>query len=209
MLFPKTKILIIEDHPHYLSGLKNYISKNTQKTEIDCAITGSIAIEKACKFNFDVILVDLQLPDISGIEVIQKLKYKNIKTKFIVNSYYCGIFQLSKLLDIGVDGILQKGDDEEEIISAIDQCKKNEKFYSKAIQNNIGKLHDEFRKCKFTDREIDIIKLIKKGITTTQISDSLFISESTINSHKKNIFNKLKVKNSMELIEFCNKYNMF
>jgi DNA-binding NarL/FixJ family response regulator len=209
MLFPKTKILIIEDHPHYLSGLKNYISRNTKKTDIDCAITGTIAIEKACQNNFDVILVDLQLPDISGIEVIQNLKSKNVTSKFIVNSYNCGIIQLSKLLDIGVDGILQKGDDEREIISAIEQCKNNAKFYSTTIQNDIGKYHNEFKQCRFTDREIEIIKLIKKGTTTTQISNILFISESTINTHKRNIFDKLKVKNSMELIEFCNKNNMF
>lgn len=204
MLFHKTKILIIEDHPHYLNGIKNHIARNIKDTEIDYAINGTMAIEKACKNNFDVILVDLELPDINGIDVIKTLKSLNVIAKIIVNSFCCSIYQTIHLMELGIDGILQKGDDENDIITAIHETKSNNKFFSKAIQSDILKYNENKKQCTFTSREIGIIHLLKEGLTTTQIADILCIAESTVNHHKKSIFTKIGVKNSIELINYCN-----
>lgn len=205
MLFSKTKILIIEDHPLYLNGLKNHISRNIKNSEIDCAVNGQMAIEKASKNKFDVIFVDLQLPDINGEEVICTLKSKKVSSKFIVNSFDCSPSQTIKLMDIGVDGILQKCDDENDILKAIEETTNNRKFYSKAIQDDLLKYHQKKKNSTFSDREMEIIQQLNQGITTAQIADRLCIAESTVNHHKKSIFNKIGVKNSIELLNYCNR----
>lgn len=209
MLFSKTKILIIEDHPHYYSGIKNHITTYFKNSEIDHEIDGENAIIKAIRKTFDVIVVDLNLPDMSGIEVIKTLKSQKVSSKFIVNSYCCSSIEIVNLLDIGVDGILQKDDDVNDIILAIEECNKNEKYFSRTILSKIGKYHENINKREFTSREITIIKLLKEGITTAQIADKLCIAESTVNHHKKSIFNKTGAKNSIELINYCNKNELF
>lgn len=205
MLFSKTKILIIEDHPIYLNGLKNHIARNMKNSDIDCAMNGQTAIEKASKNKFDVIFVDLQLPDINGEEVICTLKSKKVSSKFIVNSFDCSPSLTIKLMDIGVDGILQKCDDENDILKAIEETTHNRKFYSKAIQDDLLKYHQKKKNSTFTDREMEIIQQLNQGITTAQIADRLCIAESTVNHHKKSIFNKIGVKNSIELLNYCNR----
>ncbi len=205
MQFSKTKILIIEDHPVYLDGLKNLILRNLKNSEVECAMNGHTAIEKACKNNFDVIFVDLQLPDINGVDVIRTLKSNNIPSKIIVNSFDCSPSQTINLMDIGVDGILQKCDDEKDIITAIGETKQNRKYYSKAVQDDLVNYHQKKKNSTFTDREMEIIRHLNLGITTAQIADRLCIAESTVNHHKKSIFNKIGVKNSIELLNYCNR----
>lgn len=107
----KTNFLIIEDHPIYLKGLNDFISKSYENTEIEMALNGNLALEKINKKFFDIIFLDLGLPDISGIEILKTLRKLKIKSKVIVNSYKCSQHQTMELLEIGVDGILLKDDE--------------------------------------------------------------------------------------------------
>lgn len=203
----RIKIIIVEDHPHYLNGISQFIASNLKNHEvtIDSAKDGSSAIKLLATKNFDIAIIDLGLPDMTGIELIEHIRRRLFKTKLIVNSYEYNLIQLNELCKHDVESILMKGDDEHLVIESIQKVLSNQKFYSSSVNEQIEKLNENM---VITKTEKHVLELLCKGYKTEQIATEKNISLNTVNTHKKHIFNKLKVHNAAELAAIATKLGL-
>lgn len=202
----KIKILLVDDHTLMMYGLRNLIEHNKKFQIVGEAVNGYEAIELFNKLHPDVVMMDISMPELDGIEATKKIKKKK-NAKVIIMSSFDDEKSLIQADMAGADGYLFKNCDRGELYEAITNVVSGQKYYSSAIPQSliekiIGKKY--LAKVKpekeLTKREIEIIKAIAEGLSNKEISKKLFISDRTVNTHRTNIIMKLDVKNSVELV---------
>lgn len=193
----KIKIFIVDDHPLVIDGLKNMLSSSEWIDVIGSAMNGHDALTMLTVCNPEIVFLDINLPDISGMDVCQKITelYPGIKcialSTFNENSY------VSRMIDNGAKGYLLKNSSKEEILEAIETVQKGE------IHLNVNyQTKEEPEPSIFvTRREKEVLELIAEGKTNQEIADQLFISVTTVNTHRKNLLFKFNVNNTAALIK--------
>jgi DNA-binding NarL/FixJ family response regulator len=209
MLNNPTKIFIVDDHQMIIEGLKSLL-QNEENIEL---VGSATSAEKCLQFfkarTADVILMDINLPDISGIELCFTMtkKYPNIKI-IALSTLNQGTY-VRKMIENGANGYLLKNAGKHEILKAINTVMNGNNYltpeaemafrYENDLQNKLPKL---------TKREKEVLILVVEGMTNHQISDKLFISIDTVDSHRKNLHSKLNVKNTAMLIKFATENNI-
>jgi DNA-binding NarL/FixJ family response regulator len=188
------KIILVDDHTLFTEGLVAALSKDK---EIEVIATFSDAREalKALKLKLpDLLITDISMPNMNGVEFIQKLNERYPKLKILVSSMYQQMVSSKN-----IHGYLQKDTTTFEFLNAIKKIVLEDKHYFKEIvhKNNIS----EFNKSILTKREKEVVSLISKEFTVHQIAEELFISKLTVESHKKNIFLKLQVNTNAGLVK--------
>lgn len=208
-----TQIAIADDHKLVLQGI-NSIFNGLKKVEVTCTATNAEEIFAYLRENstkVDIVIMDIEMHgEMDGIEAAEKLRthYPEIKT-LILSSYSEEGF-IHRVLQSGAHGYILKESGYEEILEAIHTLKKGEVYLAKEIQK---KLIDRVTgntelKPILTKREMQILKLICTPFTSKEIADQLHLAVSTVNVHRRNIMDKLEVKNIKELIilALCQKY---
>lgn len=203
----KIKILLVDDHKLVISGFKMILSQEESFEVVGVADNGLEGIDLCEKLNADVVLLDINLPQMSGIEAAKKIKKSNPNVKVIMlsmNEEEDYIFNADR---VGADGYLLKSIENDELIKAINSVYAGEKYYSKTINveiisnvKNKSYQADFDSKNILTARELDIIREISLGSSNKEIAERLYISDRTVNTHKTNIYKKLNVKNSVEML---------
>ena len=203
----KIKILLVDDHKLVISGFKMILSQEDSFEVVGVAENGLDGIALSEKLEADVVLLDINLPQMSGIEAAKKIKKSNPNAKVIMlsmNEEQDYIFNADRA---GADGYLLKSIENEELIKAINLVYAGEKYYSKTINEDIIlNLKNKSYQADFdsknilTSRELDIIREISLGSSNKEIAERLYISDRTVNTHKTNIYKKLSVKNSVEML---------
>ncbi|MBN2778249.1 MAG: response regulator transcription factor [Bacteroidales bacterium] len=192
------KIVVVEDHPMLLDGLKNALSKNSDFEIIGTALNGQSCLTILEENNTDILLMDLNLPDIKGEELSKVVKSKFPKIKIIVLTSHDQIYHIRTMLDIGVSGYLLKNEDysliEDTIYSVYDGNIEISQHISEIIAKNTGKVN-------ISTREKEVLKLIADGLTNQEIADKLFISPLTSDSHRKNLILKFGASNTASMIK--------
>jgi DNA-binding NarL/FixJ family response regulator len=200
----KTSVFIVDDHQLVIQGLLIML-----KDEPGITIAGYATDAEGCRDYFktksaDVILMDINLAGEGGIELcgyIQK-KYPGVAV-LALSSFNEGAF-VSRMMANGAGGYLLKNASRQEILKAINEVLCGNKFFSfEAGKNYEAALKQQQHLPKLTHREKDIIRLIITGLSNTEISKKLFISIDTVNTHRKNIYQKLQVKNTAMLIRYA------
>jgi len=219
------KVAIIDDHELFRIGLRSALNKKDTKNRVEIIFEASTGQDL---FSFlelgnhpDIILLDIILPDISGVEISHRLKSKFKDIKIIILSSESSEELLFELLDIEVEGYISKTDLTFEVLQAIDSVCEGENYYGKSVSKilfdlyNTGKLIQSknkfllpFRKAKgynadLSEREIDVIRLWCDGATAKDISTILDISTRTVESHKNNILKKLGFEKFTDLIKYA------
>ncbi len=195
----KSNILIIEDHPAYSHGLQKHLKSIFPNINFNVASNGFQALEANRQTNYNILIVDMCLPDMTGIELIQHIKNKHYNSKIITNSYDYIMYDLLQLQKLNVDSILLKEESLEIWKDVIKFNLENKKYYSKTVserlerQKTISEIHT------LTEAELEILKLLCKGYSTDKIAEQRNVSVNTINSQKKKIFLKFEVHNAVEL----------
>lgn len=205
----KTKILIVDDHPIILNGLKNMFKNLEEVSVVGVASNGNEALKILLDKNVDVVVSDLQMPEMDGFELITKLKKTYPYIKVIVLSMHNDIWRIKKLLSMDVSAILSKSLGENEMKKALTAINNNEKYYDEhtktviidIVTNNDNKSSDP-NSSTLTDREIQIVQFIYEGLTTKEIAEKMNKSRNTIETHRKNMFFKCGVKNIAGLIKY-------
>lgn len=195
----KPRILIVEDHPVYANGLINYLKSKYSHFEYHHVKSGASALKTINLNLFKILVIDINLPDMSGIELIQILKNKHCNSKIITNSYDYLLYDLAQLVKLNVDGILLKGDELNIWDQSLKHILENKHFHSSEIKTKIDTYIDMHTHGSLTESEVSVIKLICKGYNTDKIAEIRGVSINTINTHKKNIFTKFEVHNAVEL----------
>lgn len=200
--------VIVDDHKLFAHGLANLL-KSSEELKIAAILHDGYSLLEYLKHEeVDVLLIDLNMPQMDGFTVIEHIKSAAYQTKLIVLSTYADQKLVNQAIELGVDAYLLKDAEPEELIYTIKEVM--EARYNFNIQHILkqteGLLHfsnDFLKKHQLSKREIEIIQLVKAGLKNQEIADKLFLSILTIQTHRKNIISKLAVENTAGLINFA------
>jgi DNA-binding NarL/FixJ family response regulator len=200
-------IVIVDDHKLFAQGLANILAEDEDLHVKAVFNDGRSLIDYLRNNTSHIALIDLNMPQFDGKSTLISLKANNLKTKRIVLSMYAEDNLLKECIEIGIDAYLMKDVEPEILIQTIkevyaEQYQFNTLSFKKGITNYQFK--DNFiNKYKLSKREVEIVNLIVGGFTNAKIADKLFISIFTVDTHRKNILQKLEVKNTAELVKIA------
>lgn len=194
----KANLLIIEDHDIVALGLKTLLAGNTALGIIDFATTAKLAMEKTVKLHFDLYIIDVELPDMSGIDLINSLKTLSPDSAFIFHTIHDELWTLRQMMKSGADGIVMKSDDTAELVAAIEQVLDGSSYFSKQYRLACQEM-EQYQ--ELSAREIEVLRLIAEGLMTRDIATRLFVSDNTIEFHRKRIMRKLRASNMAQLVK--------
>ncbi len=199
------KVFIIDDHPMVVAGLNSLLGQ-LEKIEVAGAVSNAFdAIPFLKKTKIDVILLDINLPDISGIDLCKKIHQEFPEIKILGISTFSERSYISRMIENGASGYLIKSASAEEIAAAIDTVLQNKMYLSISLEHLTKPLSiaPSDNLPALTKREKEILQLISEGLTNNQIADKLYISPLTVDSHRKNLLTKLNVNNTASLIKLA------
>lgn len=205
----KMKIFLTDDHAILLGGLIKILS-----VEDDFEVAGSAGsvqetLDALTQKNVDLLITDYNLPDDDGLTLVRRVKQKYPDIKIIVLSMHDEAHLIKEILKEGVDGYILKKDSHEELVNAVRAVKNGKVYLSSDVNSMLMRgLNGTEEQKLLTDREREILKLIAKEYTNRQMAEELFISERTVETHRKNIFRKTGTNNLVGLIKFAYANNL-
>jgi DNA-binding NarL/FixJ family response regulator len=183
------RILVVDDHPALREGLAAIIANEADMTLIADVGTGTEAISCFRECQPDITLIDIKLPDISGIEVIQRLRAQCRDARFIVLTTYLGDAQATRALKAGASGFLLKATLRRDLVDGIRAVHSGRRLVQPEVANELA-LHT--MDPSLTGREIDVLRLVASGCSNKVVADRLAISEDTVKGHVRSIMDKLR-----------------
>lgn len=190
-------IFIIDDHPVVAAGLTALLKNFNEVKVAGSACNGIEAIQFLKSNAVDLVLLDINLPDISGIDLCKKINKEFTGIKILSISTFGERSYISRMIENGASGYLMKNASETEIWEAIETVMSGKMYLSVSMEKSNNN-HAEIP--AITKREKEILSLISEGYTTNQMAEKLFISPLTVESHRKNLLMKLNVNNTASLI---------
>ena len=205
------KLFIVEDHPLVRVGLNLTLSQSGGKFEITGEV-GSVAeaLEKLPQVSADVVLLDIMLPDGTGLDIARRIAADYPALKVLVLSAEQDEEMILRLVESGIAGFVSKNIPPQELYTAIEYVADGAQYFGKDISKIIRDIGYARRTpaVQFTERENEIIALCAEGLAAKEIAARLFISIDTVNAHKYNIFKKLGINNSVELVRYAIKHGI-
>jgi len=209
----KKTILIIDDHPLFREGLKAIIGRNHRFEVVGQAGNGRDGLRMARELKPDLALVDMSLPDQSGIQLTCELKKASPKTRIMIITMHSKINYIVKSFQAGATGYVVKESTSERLLQGIDTVLKGEYFMDSSVSHKVIEKLMEFpeKEVKIKDssydtltrREQEILVLLAQGLSTKQIAEKLFISPKTVENHRSNILCKLNLHSTLELVRYA------
>ena len=197
------EILIVDDHPMVIEGLKALLSEDEGIRVVACFTNGQDTLKFIDQHTVDVILLDVNLPDINGVEMVKLILEKRPDIKILGLSTYSEPSIINKMIKNGVKGYLLKNATGDVLASAIGQVFEGQFYFSSEVQRILATaISQEVKDIpKLTRREKHILQLIAAGKTTRQIADELYISPLTVETHRRNLMQKMEVSNAAALVK--------
>ena len=194
----KMKIAVVDDHDLIREGL-NAVLNNHGATYVHKYGNAMGLIERMdAGERYDFYIVDLELPDIDGFVLIEMIRARNKDAKVIVSTVHDEIWTLRKLLAREVDGIIYKSGDGDDIVEAINAIMEGHRYYSEEARRSLEYASDNSQHP--SARELEVLHKIAQGKTSREIAASMFVSENTIEAHRKALFSKIGAVNVADLI---------
>lgn len=203
------KILIADDHQLFREGLITLLSDNADIEVVDEAKDGRETVEKARRMNPDVLLMDIGMPLINGIDATGILKKELPDLKIIGLTMHSEKHFIKGMLEAGADGYLFKNCTYDELIRAINSVYSGKKYLSDEItevmiDDYVSNQKDVLDKDEIlSDRELEVLKLFAEGKSSREIADTLFVSVKTVGTHKQHILNKLKLNSTADMVKYA------
>ncbi len=200
------KILIVDDHLLFLEGVSQILSYNMEDVEVIKANSVEQAIQKVISIpNIDLALVDLKMPNVSGVELLSKIKEVDGLLPIAVLSATDNLKLIKSALMGGAQGFIPKTYPSHKLISAIDILLSGESYISNDIQSLLDQaeitIKDAIERHNITGRQLDVLMLLAQGLSNQKIAQTLFISEHTVKSHLKQLFQKLNCDNRLNCVK--------
>lgn len=197
----KTKILIADDHSIVATGVKAIFETKDDFVVVGVVGNGVEVLEFLKSKTVDIVIMDINMPEMNGIVCTRRLKEKYPQVKVIILTMYNRKQFIRELWDVGADGCVLKSNTGKDLITAIERVLSGQTYFDR--MNDFIDSKKEQNNYKLSEREIEVISLVAEGLTSKEIAQRLFISEHTVKTHRKNIFRKLQVKDTDELIQFA------
>ncbi len=205
----KMKIFLTDDHAVLLGGLIKILSAEDDLEIVGSAGTVRETLDELTQKNVDLLITDYNLPDDDGLTLVRRVKQKYPEINIIVLSMHDEAHLIKEILKEGINGYILKKDSHEELVSAVRAVKNGKVYLSSDVNTMLMKgLNGTEEQKLLTDREREILKLIAKEYTNRQMAEELFISERTVETHRKNIFRKTGTNNLVGLIKFAYANNL-
>ncbi|MDD5108420.1 MAG: response regulator transcription factor [Candidatus Omnitrophica bacterium] len=202
------RIIIADDHDIIRTGIKSVLKPYTEYEVCAEAENGDQALEAAEKIKPDILLLDISMPKIGGLDIISRVKRVSPQTKIIIISVHkLGAYVL-KALRLGVSGYLNKDNVAEELILALARVSAGKVYLGEAISEYLADSVKEPNKktgaiATLNERENDVLRLVVEGKTAKEIAEILFISRRTVENHKNSILKKLNLHKTSDLIKYA------
>jgi len=205
----KARILLADDHPVVRKGIKSILESFAGVGEIVEASDGKQVIELSRNNDFDLFILDYKMPEMDGYDAAKSLLHKNPSAKIIILSMYDDTVLILNLLKLGVLGFMVKNTDVDEIESGVRSVIKGDRYLSKDLKDRIQHEQDQSSKplspLKFSKRESELLLLLSQGKTSREIALEWSLSVKTIETYRSRMLVKASVKNTSELLNYCNR----
>ncbi len=206
----KIRIVVADDHHILLDGLKALLQKQKDMEIVGLYGNGRQLFESLPDTKAHIALVDINMPEMNGYETTQKIKQHFPQTNVIVLSMHDDATRIMEMIEIGASGYLLKNITDKELLEAIRSVAQGKLYFSAEVSEKITTFAvQQQRKLespdepKLTDRELEILKLITQEYSNAQIAQTLFISERTVETHRKNMLRKTNNKTIVGLLKYA------
>jgi DNA-binding NarL/FixJ family response regulator len=206
------KVLIADDHSVVREGLKLILNKIDKVSAVEEAQDGHEALDKIEKNSYDLVILDISMPGVNGLDILQTMKNKKKKAHVLILSVHPQEQYAIRALRLGASGYLSKNSVYEELVSAIQKVTAGGKYISSALAEKIvfekkGDL-DKTPHEKLSEREFQIMCMIAKGKSLIEIAHELFISDKTVSTYRTRILEKMGMKKNAELTLYAIKNSL-
>jgi len=190
----KLKVLIIDDHPLMRRGIQQLIELEEGFEVVGGAGNGSEGINLALQTSPDLIILDLNMKGLSGLDTLKALRAEDVDARIVILTVSDAKNDIFTLIDAGADGYLLKDTEPDTLLSQLKRIAQGEVILSDSIKNLLLERQSSQSPIdSLTDREIDVLRLVATGLSNKQIAGQLFISEETVKVHIRNLLRKLNV----------------
>ena len=203
-------VYLVDDHQIMLDGIKALLADSDRYSVTGETTSSREALEHLRANAPDILITDIDMPELSGIELTREIKAAHPEIKVLALSMHGENAIITEMLDAGVSGYVLKNTGKEELINALDTVYRGNRFFSQEVAaemianiNKIAKTKEAERKANLTPREREILKLIAEEQSNKAIAELLFISERTVETHRKHIFRKTQTKSIVGLIRYA------
>ena len=215
----KIKVHVADDHMILIEGIVAMLNTDKEIKVVGHSLTGLQVLKWFETNEADILVLDINMPELDGIEVLKKFHKKKKHQKIIMLSSYDDVKLVKELTTFGADGFISKTSAGEHIIKAIKSVHNDVPYFSDdikeglfnlAIGHNVatGSRPEENVTNKLTDRELEVLKLIAKEYSTQEMADQLLLSTNTVDTYRKNLLKKIKVKNAVGLAMYAVKHKI-
>ena len=202
------RVMVVDDHPVWRDGVKGDLERSGAATVVAEAADGGDAIEQAREAMPDLVLMDLRMPGVSGVDAIRQIVEESPHIKILVLSASAEENDVLEAVKVGAAGYILKSATSEELVEAVRRVRRGEPVFTAPLA---GLVLSEFRRVSMansgepvlTARENEILKLVAKGYTYREIAEQLFISVKTVQNHVQNILSKLQLRRRYELMRYA------
>jgi DNA-binding NarL/FixJ family response regulator len=214
----KKTILIIDDHPLFREGLKAIVERNTNFEVVGEAGNGHQGLQMASQLKPDLVVMDISLPDTSGIQLTREIRTLLSETNIIIVSMHTKIDYIAEAFQAGATGYVVKESASKGLIKGLETVSKGEYFLDSSLSHQVVKniMNFPVKEARITDndygsltpREQEVMRLLAEGSPSKEIAKKLFISPKTVENHRSNIMKKLGLHSTMELVRYAAKLGL-
>lgn len=217
-MIPRKTLLIVDDHPLFREGLKSIIARDSSYEVVGEAGSGREATQICEQIRPDLVLLDIALPDVAGVELIGEIKRISPKTIVMIISMHSKVDYIVKAFQAGAMGYVVKESAVERLLQGIGAVLKGEYFLDSSISHKVVRKLMEFPRedAKITDRqynalssrEQEVMVLLAEGLSAKEVAEKLFVSPRTVENHRSSIMRKLDLHSNHELIRYAAKLGL-
>lgn len=215
---PKIRIYLADDHQILIDGISSLLQTVPEFEVVGFSLNGKNLFDEVIQNKIDILILDINMPQKDGIAVIKEFADKGFPCKVIILSSYDDLKLIKEIMKLGASGYLTKQCAGENIVEGIEAVYRGEEYFCETVRekifHNVTKDNPKLNRINsnlnslLTGRELEIITLISLEYSGKEISEQLFISTNTVETHRKNIMKKLKLKNIIGLVKYAINNNL-
>ncbi|MGE0076470.1 MAG: response regulator [Bacteroidales bacterium] len=207
------RLFLVDDHQMFIDGIKALLRNEKQFTISGEALSGKTALEQIPNIGVDIIITDISMPEINGIELTKEIKERFPHIKILVLTMYNDQDIAHEIMMSEAEGFILKNTGKKELVAALTSIANDGTFYSREVLTNLMVKVKKDKKTEeethdLTERELEILQLICEELSSEQIAEKLFISKRTVDTHRQHIYEKTKCKTIISLIKFALRNNL-